>query len=479
MDNGKIYQRPFGGMSKEFGKGGQATRTSAAADRTGHALLHTLYQQNIKHKTQFLNEWIAIDLLSDDQRRVCGASALCMETGDIVTIHARVVILATGGAGQVYASTTNAYINTGDGLGMVLRAGIGLQDMEMWQFHPTGLYGSGCLISEACRGEGAYLVNSLGERFMEKYAPHAKDLASRDVVSRAIATEIQEGRGLGPNKDYIHLQLQHLGKDVIIDRLPGIRDLAKTFANADPITDPIPIVPTQHYMMGGIPANKNGQVLTIKDGKEQIVPGLYAIGECACVSVHGANRLGGNSLLDLVVFGRAAGMAVIEELSQQHPLSLLSDNHIKRSYERVLKWDLKTGPYTVPQVRNEIQNIMQQHFSVFRDGAHMQKGLDLLLSIASEKLPHTTLTDRSKVFNTARLEALELDNILAIAIATAYSAIRRTESRGAHSRNDYPQRNDLDWLKHIVCFDNGHIEYRAINLSPHTVAAFEPKERTY
>jgi len=479
LDNGKIYQRPFGGQSKNFGTGGQATRTSAAADRTGHALLHTLYQQNLKYKTHFLNEWVAIDLLKDSSSRICGVSALCMETGEVVVLHARIVVLATGGGGQIYASSTNAYINTGDGLGMALRAGLCLQDMEMWQFHPTGLYGSGCLISEGCRGEGAYLVNGIGERFMERYAPHAKDLASRDVVSRAIATEILEGRGCGVQKDYIELKMEHLGSETIMHKLPGIRDLAITFAHADPITTPVPIVPTQHYMMGGIPANIKGQVITVNgEQSEQIVPGLYAIGECACVSVHGANRLGGNSLLDLVVFGKAAGQAIIEELAQVHTPELLSDLQIQASYARYDLWNTRKGSYTVPQIRGEIQAVMQQYFGVYRDGAHMRVGLDALVKI-QEKMNETALNDHSKIFNTARLEAFELDNLLAIALATARSAIDRTESRGAHARKDFPKRNDQAWLKHIICFATGQLSYRAINMKPETVPAFEPIDRVY
>ena len=479
LENGKIYQRPFGGQSKNFGTGGQATRTSAAADRTGHALLHTLYQQNLKHKTKFLNEWIALDLLKDSSSRVCGISALCMETGEVVVLHARVVVLATGGGGQIYASSTNAYINTGDGLGMALRAGLCLQDMEMWQFHPTGLYGSGCLISEGCRGEGAYLVNSTGERFMERYAPHAKDLASRDVVSRAIATEILEGRGCGPNKDYIELKMEHLGKDAIMHKLPGIRDLAMTFAHADPITSPLPIVPTQHYMMGGIPANTKGQVLTLaENGEDRIIEGLYAIGECACISVHGANRLGGNSLLDLVVFGRAAGQAIIEELATVHKAELLSDEQIQKSYARYQIWNDRKGEYTVPQMRSQVQAVMQKYFGVYRDGDHMQQGLLELIEI-KEKMNQTQLQDHSKIFNTARLEAFELDNLLDIALATARSAIDRTESRGAHARKDFPKRDDKQWLRHIVCFQEGKLAYRSINMKPETVPTFEPKDRVY
>ncbi|NBW58073.1 succinate dehydrogenase flavoprotein subunit [bacterium] len=478
LDNGKIYQRPFGGQSKDFGKGGQATRTSAAADRTGHALLHTLFQQNLKHNTIFFNEWIALDLVMNDQQEVCGVTVLCLENGERMFLKARAVVLATGGAGQVFSSTTNAYINTGDGLGMALRAGIPLQDMEMWQFHPTGISGSGCLITEGARGEGGYLVNKNGERFMERYAPHAKDLASRDVVSRSIATEIREGRGCGSKGDYIELKLEHLGADLIKTRLPGIRELSMTFANVDPVEKPIPIVPTCHYMMGGIPTNKYGQVLTVTDDGEKVVSGLYAVGECACVSVHGANRLGGNSLLDLVVFGRAAGLFITEQLALENSEPLVKDIHIDKAFDRLNAWELQTGPYTVAEIRTQIQEVMQNDFGVFRQEDTMHAGLKKLL-LLKEQIKQIQLQDKSQYFNTARLEALELDNLIAVSLATAYSAIERKESRGAHFRNDYPQRHDQAWLKHVVCFADGNIRYRNINFTPVLVDAFEPKARTY
>jgi succinate dehydrogenase / fumarate reductase flavoprotein subunit len=361
---------------------------------------------------------------------------------------------------------------------MVLRGGFALQDMEMWQFHPTGISGSGCLISEGCRGEGGYLVNKLGERFMERYAPHAKDLASRDVVSRSIATEIREGRGCGPKGNYVELKLEHLGADLIKTRLPGIRELAMTFANADPIHQPVPVVPTCHYMMGGIPTNKHGQVLTVTNQGEEVVHGLYAVGECACVSVHGANRLGGNSLLDLVVFGRAAGLFIEEQLALNNSEPFAKDTDIDKAFERFKRWETQTGPYSVAAVRTQLQEVMQNDFGVFREEQSMQQGLEKLLSL-KEQLHQIQLQDRSQAFNTARIEALELDNLMAVALNTAYSALNRKESRGAHSRVDYPTRNDEQWLKHILCFHDGRIAYRAVNFTPMLVEAFEPKVRTY
>lgn len=481
LPDGKIYQRPFGGQSKNFGNGGQATRTSAAADRTGHALLHTLYQQNLKYKTQFFSEWIALDLIRSSSGETQGVSVLCMETGELAVFRAPIVVIATGGAGQIFESTTNAYINTGDGAAIALRSGIALQDMEMWQFHPTGIFGSGCLISEACRGEGGYLVNSLGERFMERYAPSAKDLASRDVVSRAIAVEIKEGRGCGVDKNYIHLCLNHLPAELIEHKLPGIRDLAITFAKADPISDPIPVVPTCHYMMGGIPTNMHGQVIETIGGQNRIVKGLYAIGECACVSVHGANRLGGNSLLDLVVFGRAAAQHILRSalsFNLEESNFLLEDLQIERAFSRYHKWNNQTGSYTVAEIRHGLQKVMQEHFGVFRDEPHMKKGLDRLHELY-QQCNFAVLADKSFVFNTARLEALELDNLFAVALATAYSALERQESRGAHAREDFPKRNDAKWLKHILADHNGNIAYREVNAKPQTVEPFIPKERIY
>lgn len=478
FEDGKIYQRPFGGQSKNFG-GEQATRTAAAADRTGHALLHTLYQQNLKENVTVFSEWYAIDLVQAQQGGIAGAIVINIETGDTLFMHAKAVILATGGAGQIFHSTTNAFINTGDGIGMALRAGIPVQDMEMWQFHPTGIAGAGVLVTEGCRGEGGYLLNKNGERFMERYAPHAKDLASRDVVSRSMAIEIREGRGCGPNGDYVLLKIDHLGADIIKTRLPGIRELAMTFANADPIKDPIPVVPTCHYMMGGIPTNMHGQVITINQtGEEMAVPGLYAVGECACVSVHGANRLGGNSLLDLVVFGRAAGLHVIEALDQGIGETLVDPQSIEAGLQRMRRWDNSTQGEKVHDIRHELKKVMQNDFSVFRTQAVMEAGVIKLKSLR-ERLEHAVLADKSKIFNTARIEALELDNLMAVAMATAVSALTRQESRGAHSREDYPARDDKNWLKHTLYFPDDEIGFRPVNMQPTMVASFEPKERVY
>ncbi|MBI5448329.1 MAG: succinate dehydrogenase flavoprotein subunit [Gammaproteobacteria bacterium] len=477
MNNGKIYQRPFGGQSKNFG-GEQAARTCAAADRTGHALLHTLYQQNLKAKTCFFDEWYALDLIKENDR-ILGVTALCIETGEVVYIKSRTTILATGGAGRIYQSTTNALINTGDGLGMALRAGIPLQDMEMWQFHPTGIAGAGVLVTEGCRGEGGYLINKDGERFMERYAPRVKDLASRDVVSRAIAIEIREGRGFNMNGiGYVKLKLDHLGPEIIKSRLPGIRELSINFAHADPITTPIPVVPTCHYMMGGIPTNVHGQVITHKGEKESIIEGLYAVGECACVSVHGANRLGGNSLLDLVVFGRAAGLHVTETLRNGYAPQEPSRDAIDQALARLRRWNSTPKGESFVAVRSDMQTVMQLDFGVFRTEKTMREGLKKLDTL-QERLAHAALPDTSDIFNTARIEALELDNQMAVAHATAISALTRTESRGAHSREDYPQRDDKNWLKHTLYFPDGHIGFRAVNMQPLTMEPFQPKDRVY
>ncbi|HIF0208607.1 TPA: succinate dehydrogenase flavoprotein subunit [Legionella pneumophila] len=481
MDNGEIYQRQFGGQSKHFG-GEQAARTCAAADRTGHALLHTLYQQNLKAKTHVFSEWYALDLVKNSQGRIAGVTAMCMETGEIVFFQTRVCILATGGAGRIFQSTTNAFINTGDGFGMALRAGIPLQDMEMWQFHPTGIAGAGVLVTEGCRGEGGYLINKDGERFMERYAPRVKDLASRDVVARAMALEIRAGKGFDPKGvDHVKLKLDHLGADLIMSRLPGIRELSMKFAGVDPIVEPIPVVPTCHYSMGGIPTNMHGQVITKTDGKEHVVEGLYAVGECACVSVHGANRLGGNSLLDLVVFGRAAGIHV-EELWQSNQLpdmSYVSEDDVVASLVRYERWENSKDGESHAVIRDEMQRVMQEDFGVFRTGEVMASGLKRLQALR-DRLAHAKLDDKSQIFNTERVEAMELDNLMATAYATALSAIARTESRGAHSREDYPKRDDANWIKHTLYFEEGEvIDYRPVNTSPKYVEPFEPKERVY
>ncbi len=479
LDNGKIYQRPFGGQSKDFGKGGQATRTSAAADRTGHALLHTLYQQNLRYGTIFFNEWYILDLVKSETGTVVGAVVMSISTGELAFLKGKSVILATGGAGQIFQSTTNAMINTGDGIGAALRAGFPVQDMEMWQFHPTGIAGSGVLVTEGCRGEGGYLLNSSGERFMERYAPNAKDLASRDVVARSMTLEIREGRGCGKKKDHVHLKLDHLGEDVIKKYLPGIRDLAITFANVDPVRTPIPVVPTCHYMMGGIPTNKFGQVLTVdSNGIDTIVNGLYAVGECACVSVHGANRLGGNSLLDLVVFGRAAGNHFISNFSHFDDVSLVKNEAVDYACRRFHAWNNKKGEHTVSEIKSELKVIMQNDFGVFRTGSVMKDGL-LKLNELRDKLQYTKLLDKGYTYNMARVEALEIDNLISVAMATAITANTRTESRGAHSREDFPNRDDINWIKHILIYNDDRLGFRAVNESPSLVPPFKPTVRKY
>jgi succinate dehydrogenase / fumarate reductase flavoprotein subunit len=479
LDDGKIYQRAFGGQTINYGKD-TAHRTCAVADRTGHALLHTLYQNNVRTETNFYNEWFAIDLVKTSNGAIAGVVALCIGTGELAFFHSRITMLATGGAGRIFESTTNAHINTGDGLGMALRAGLPVQDIEMWQFHPTGIPGGGTLITEGVRGEGGYLINKKGERFMERYAPHAKDLASRDVVSRAIAMELRAGNGFDPKGvDYVKLKLDHLGADVINTRLPGIRELAMTFTGVDPIKDPIPVVPTCHYMMGGIPTNVHGQVVTVVGGSDKIVDGLYAIGECANVSVHGANRLGSNSLLDLVVFGRAAGLhaeALIK--SQAIELQEVTEAEIDAALVRYNRWTTNTKGEDYNIIRKEMQKVMHVDFGVFRSEDHMQEGLKKIEKLR-ERLQHASLADQSQIFNTARVEALELDNLMETAYTTALGALTRKESRGAHSREDYPKRDDKNWLKHLLVFNDGKIDYRPVNMKPKSVPPLEPMERVY
>ncbi len=479
-EEGRIYQRPFGGQSKAFGQGGQAARTCAAADRTGHALLHTLYQANLKNGTQFLNEWYAVDLVKNQQGSVVGVVALCIETGELVYARARATVLATGGAGRIFQSTTNALINTGDGVGMALRAGCPAQDMEMWQFHPTGIAGAGTLVTEGCRGEGGYLINAEGERFMERYAPNAKDLAGRDVVARSMVIEILEGRGCGPNKDHVLLKLDHLGEETLNLRLPGICELSRTFAHVDPVEAPIPVVPTCHYMMGGLPTNIGGQVLTQDaNGQDQVVPGLYACGEVACVSVHGANRLGGNSLLDLVVFGRAAGLEIARSLKDGLVSDAATESDQEQALSRLTRLQASQSGERVADVRRDLQNTMQLHFGVFRDGANMQKGLKLLDAVG-ERIKNLHLEDKSRAFNTAQVEALELENLYEVAYATALAAEERKESRGAHARNDFTERDDEHWLKHSLYLPNERrVTQRDVNFTPRTMDAFPPKVRTY
>ena len=479
FENGRIYQRAFGGQSKEYGAGGQAARTCAAADRTGHALLHTLYQANLKNNTTFLNEWFAVDLVRNQDGVVVGVIAIEIESGEVVFVESKATVLATGGAGRIYASTTNAHINTGDGIGMALRAGYAMQDMEMWQFHPTGIHGAGTLVTEGCRGEGGYLVNKDGERFMERYAPNAKDLAGRDVVARSMMTEILEGRGCGENGDHVYLKLDHLGKEIVHNRLPGITELSKTFAHVDPAVTPIPVVPTCHYMMGGIPTNVNGQAITQVNGKDEIIPGLYACGEAACVSVHGANRLGGNSLLDLVVFGRAAGIFIEEQLQQGIDYRLASEDDVDRAMGRLNALDSNDNGEDTAQIKRELQNCMQNYFGVFRDGEYMKKGRDELNAMR-DRVANIAISDKSKAFNTARMEALELQNLFEVAEATAIAADERTESRGAHSRRDFPERDDKNWLCHSLYHpETKKLTKRDVNFKPKTVDAFEPKVRTY
>ncbi|WP_319379576.1 succinate dehydrogenase flavoprotein subunit [Thiomicrorhabdus sp.] len=479
LNNGKIYQRAFGGQSQNFGQS-QAHRTCAAADRTGHAILHSLYQQNVRSGTHFFDEHYAIDLLKNGDT-VCGAIVVNLHDSQLKRLNAKHTLLATGGAGQVFRTNTNAAINSGDGLGMVARAGFALQDMEFWQFHPTGVAGKGMLISEAVRGEGGVLRNREGEAFMARYAPHVKDLASRDVVARAISIEVAEGRGCGPNQDYVLLDVTHLDGELIRQRLPGIRDISMTFLGKDPVEEPIPVFPTCHYMMGGIPTDLNGQVITPDENGGQVtVKGLYAIGECACVSVHGANRLGGNSLLDIVVFGRKAAQTIDTELKASDHAVLPADN-LQTILARYLRWHKAEKPDTdtICDIKKDLQKIMEQGCGVFREQATMKSALEKLQPI-EQRLAKVGLNDHSEVFNLDRLAALELENLLVVAWATVYSALNREESRGAHSRVDYPERDDEHWLKHsLYTHATRQLSDKAVNLAPRKHPPFEPKKRVY
>jgi len=474
LDNGKIYQRPFGGHSQNYGQA-PVSRSCAAADRTGHAMLHALYQRNVRANTQFFVEWMALDLIRDADGNVLGVTALEMETGEVSIFHAKATIFATGGAGRIFHSSTNAFINTGDGLGMAARAGVPLEDMEFWQFHPTGVFGAGVLITEGVRGEGGILRNASGERFMERYAPNLKDLASRDVVSRAMTTEINEGRGCGPDKDHVLLDITHLAPETIMKRLPGIHEISMQFAGVDPIKAPIPVVPTAHYQMGGIPTNYKGQVVAPKDGdSNKPIPGFYAAGECACASVHGANRLGTNSLLDLLVFGKSAGETVVEDFKSGYlSLKPLPADAADASLARIARLDAQTGGESVFDVGLDMRRTMQKHAGVFRFDKLLKEGVTAIKEVA-ERAGRTEIKDKSKVWNTARLEALELDNLIEVAKATMVSAEARKESRGAHVRDDAPDtaqypngRNDNEWLKHTLWYSEGNrLDYKPVNLKP-------------
>ncbi|BBN60608.1 succinate dehydrogenase flavoprotein subunit [Hydrogenovibrio marinus] len=482
-DEGKIYQRPFGGQSRHFGES-QATRTCAAADRTGHAILQTLYQQNIHAGTSFFDEYFAIDLVLDDEGNVGGLVVLNIQTGQVQLLRSHVVMIATGGACQLFKTNTNAKINTGDGLGMVLRAGLPLQDMEFWQFHPTGVANKGMLLSEAARGEGGVLRNADGEAFMVKYAPHVKDLASRDVVARAIAIEVKEGRGCGPKKDHVLLDLTHIDAEVIKKRLPGIRDIGLTFLGLDMCDAAIPVYPTAHYMMGGIPTNLKGQVVTLDEvGKPQSVKGLYAVGECACVSVHGANRLGGNSLLDIVVFGRAAAKDIVHNLETKPVDHFDKTLNLSKAAERLNRWaqpqEKNHKTETIAEIRHDLQVAMQVGCGVFRNEESMQSLLKEL-EVLQDRLDLVRLHDHSNAFNLERLEAFELENLMGLATATVYSALARTESRGAHSRVDFTERDDENWMKHSLYFlENHQLRYKPVTTKPLTVETFPPKARVY
>ncbi|WP_374357368.1 succinate dehydrogenase flavoprotein subunit [Chitinimonas sp.] len=480
VDSGRIYQRPFGGHTANFGEK-PVQRACAAADRTGHALLHTLYQRNVRANTQFFVEWMALDLIRDADGDVVGVTALEMETGEVYVLHAKAVLFATGGAGRIYAASTNAFINTGDGLGMCARAGIPLEDMEFWQFHPTGVAGAGVLITEGVRGEGGILLNANGERFMERYAPTLKDLAPRDFVSRCMALEVLEGRGAGKNKDHVLLKLDHLGPDVINHRLPSIREIAIKFAGVDPIKEPIPVIPTTHYQMGGIPTNYLGEVMVPQgDNPEVRVNGFYAAGECACASVHGANRLGTNSLLDLVVFGKSAGDSMIDFIRRERPVHKpLPDNAADFSLSRINRLETQTGGEEVNDVRTSMQATIQKRAGVFRNSENMALGVKEIAEVAA-RAKRTQIKDKSKVWNTARVEALELENLIEAAVATMVAADARKESRGAHSHDDFEKRDDDNWMKHSLYYcGEKRLSYKPVHTKPLTVDYIPPKERTF
>ena len=484
--DGTIYQRPFGGHTANYGEKA-VERACAAADRTGHAMLHTLYQQNVAAKTSFFVEWMALDLIRDADGDVVGVTAMEMETGDVHILEAKTTLLATGGAGRIFAASTNAFINTGDGLGMAARAGIPLEDMEFWQFHPTGVAGAGVLLTEGCRGEGAILRNANGERFMERYAPTLKDLAPRDFVSRSMDQEIKEGRGCGPNKDYVLLDMTHLGAETIMKRLPSVFEIGHNFANVDITKEPIPVVPTIHYQMGGIPTNVNGQVVVPANGiHNEVVNGLYAVGECSCVSVHGANRLGTNSLLDLLVFGRAAGNHIVDFASRTKSHKPLPKDAADRTLARLSRLDNATNGEYAQDVANDLRSSMQLHAGVFRTQKSMDEGV-VKIAALRERVNAIGLKDKSKVFNTARIEALEVDNLIEAAQATIVSAAARHESRGAHTVNDYGDtaehpngRNDTEWHKHTLWHSEGNrLSYKPVQMKPLTVDSVELKVRTF
>ncbi|TSA09775.1 MAG: succinate dehydrogenase flavoprotein subunit, partial [Comamonadaceae bacterium] len=484
--DGTIYQRPFGGHTANYGEK-PVQRACAAADRTGHAMLHTLYQQNVKEKTSFFVEWLALDLIRDAAGDVVGVTALEMETGDVHIFESKTTLLATGGAGRIFAASTNAFINTGDGLGMAARAGIPLEDMEFWQFHPTGVHGAGVLLTEGCRGEGAILRNSSGERFMERYAPAYKDLAPRDYVSRCMDQEIKEGRGCGPNKDYINLDMTHLGAQTIMKRLPSVFEIGHNFANVDITREPIPVVPTIHYQMGGIPTNIHGQVVTQNAANQsEPVNGLYAVGECACVSVHGANRLGTNSLLDLLVFGRAAGNHIVEFNKETRAHKPLPQDAAVATLARIARLDATSSGEYSQDVANDIRSTMQQHAGVFRTQASMDEGVAKIAALR-ERVQSITLKDKSRIFNTARIEALEVENLIEAAQATIVSAAARHESRGAHSVNDYADspehpngRNDADWHKHTLWHREGNrLSYKPVQMKPLTAQSVPLTVRSF